>query len=83
MLHGSWYLPHQLDISSATGEWKLRRFELFSDPAEPNVLLVMTDHPPSTLRNIKTKTYAGNLNPHRMPENERGGWVALKELYLT
>jgi hypothetical protein len=25
------------------------------------------------------QTYAGDLNMHRMPENERGGWVALKE----
>ncbi|KAI0291130.1 hypothetical protein BC826DRAFT_1023864 [Russula brevipes] len=49
---------------SVSGEWKLGGFELFSDPAEPNAVLV---------------TYAGDLNVHRMPENERGGWAALKD----
>ncbi|KAH9962010.1 hypothetical protein BGW80DRAFT_1438713 [Lactifluus volemus] len=49
---------------SATGEWKLGGFELFSDPTEPNATVV---------------TYAGDLNVHRMPENERGGWAALKD----
>ncbi|KAH8997699.1 armadillo-type protein [Lactarius hatsudake] len=49
---------------SSTGEWKLGGFELFSDPAEQNAVLV---------------TYAGDLNIHRMPENEKGGWAALKD----
>ncbi|KAH9993510.1 armadillo-type protein [Russula compacta] len=49
---------------SASGEWKLGGFELFSDPAEPNAILI---------------TYAGDLNIHRMPENEKGGWAALKD----
>ncbi|KAH9037090.1 armadillo-type protein [Lactarius pseudohatsudake] len=39
-------------------------FELFSDPAEQNAVLV---------------TYAGDLNIYRMPENEKGGWAALKD----
>ncbi|KAI0248189.1 armadillo-type protein [Lactifluus subvellereus] len=49
---------------STSGEWKLGGFELFSDPSQPNALLV---------------TYAGDLNIHRMPENEKGGWAALKD----
>ncbi|KAH9060345.1 armadillo-type protein [Lactarius deliciosus] len=49
---------------SSTGEWKLGGFELFSDPAEQNAVLV---------------TYAGDLNIYRMPENEKGGWAALKD----
>ncbi|KAF8256604.1 ARM repeat-containing protein [Lactarius quietus] len=48
---------------SSSGEWKLGGFELFSDPAEQNAVL----------------TYAGELNIHRMPENEKGGWAALKD----
>ncbi|KAH9993174.1 hypothetical protein BJV77DRAFT_1067320 [Russula vinacea] len=53
---------------STSGEWKLGGFELFSDPAEPNAILV---------------TYAGDLNIYRMPENERGGWAALKDGPIT
>ncbi|KAI9453132.1 armadillo-type protein [Lactarius psammicola] len=49
---------------SSSGEWKLGGFELFSDPTEQNAVLV---------------TYAGDLNIHRMPENERGGWAASKD----
>ncbi|KAI0292501.1 ARM repeat-containing protein [Multifurca ochricompacta] len=49
---------------SATGEWKLGGFELLSDPTEPNAVLV---------------AYAGDLNIHQIPENERGGWAALKD----
>ncbi|KAI0258684.1 hypothetical protein BC834DRAFT_910313 [Gloeopeniophorella convolvens] len=49
---------------SVSGEWKLGGFELFSNPSEPTAVLA---------------TYAGDMNVHRMPESERGGWAALKD----